>query len=529
MASEILTHTADDSQVATVSPALLSFSPPPASIRTASPSLTLSRTATAHSYPPGTSDAAIERELPALAEPDRSRQAYLFLLGAFSIETVVWGVPSSYGLFLEFYQREGLDGHGKDKDSSLLPLVGTVSAGFIYLLGPPISLLLNPRPRWRLPAIRTGTALCVLALLTSSFAKSPWQLLLTQGLLYSIGGSLAYYSTFYYLNEWFVERKGFANGVCFAGTAAGGLVLPFVLEVLLRKFGASRTLQGLAVSTLLLLGAALPLIKPRLPLPAKHATAEKKQEDPTNPEQDEARSTMGSVAHSTAQADDAESVRSAEEWPSAKKLFKNGGLWVFMVANIAQAFGYFISTLYLPSFGASLGLSTTTSSALLASVNGASVLSRVTLGILSDKHSPHALGFYTMLFASTSVFLIWGLAPTSFAPLLVFSILIGLLAGGWTSLYSAIIKSCVANDPSLTSHLFSLISLTRGLGSLLSAPVSSAFLAHRLPSSSAKLAYGVDEGRWGGLVLFVGACLALAAGCEGALGLGRRKKAQART
>lgn len=33
------------------------------------------------------------------------------------------------------------------------------------------------------------------------------------------------YSTFRFLSDWFVERRGFANGVCFAGTA----LLPFFI------------------------------------------------------------------------------------------------------------------------------------------------------------------------------------------------------------------------------------------------------------------------------------------------------------
>jgi len=87
----------------------------------------------------------------------------------------------------------------------------------------------------------------------------PWQLLLTQGLLYSIGGAMAYYSTFYYLQEWFVERRGFANGVCFAGTAAGGLVLPFILQALLERYGAETTLQALVRPAHLYSSVTLPL------------------------------------------------------------------------------------------------------------------------------------------------------------------------------------------------------------------------------------------------------------------------------
>ncbi|GAA5834570.1 hypothetical protein JCM9279_004356 [Rhodotorula babjevae] len=471
----------------------------------ASPALSLSlqssptRSSTASpSYPPR--PASVERPVPQLEPPDRGKAAYLFLLGAFSIETVVWGLPSSYGLFLEHYQREGVHGHAAS--SSLLPLVGTVSSGAIYLLGPPISFLLNPRPRWRLNIIRSGAMICSLSLLLSSFAASPWQLLLTQGFLYSIGGAMAYYSTFFYLQEWFVERRGFANGVCFAGTAAAGLVLPFILQVLLEKYGAATTLQALSVSTFLLLGAALPLVRPRLPLPPKgiHVRHEKKEEDEPG----------------ASEADPDEPARAPQpEKVTAKRMLKNVKLWVFLAANIGQAFGYFVTLLYLPTYASAVGLSGAEGSALLAAVNGACVLSRVAMGVLSDKHSPHRLGFGTMLASSVAVLVLWGVASTSLPPLLVFAIVLGLAAGGWTSLYSSIINIVVRDDPALASHLFSTLSFTRGLGALLVAPISTALIAHPLHGASASTAYGAAGGKYGGVVLFAGLAMGVAAGCEG--------------
>ncbi|GAA6047868.1 hypothetical protein JCM3770_004682 [Rhodotorula araucariae] len=448
-----------------------------------------------HAYPPSVHSAG--RTVPRLERPDRGKAAYLFLLGAFSIETVVWGLPSSYGLFLEYYQRHGV--HGHSASSSLLPLVGTLSSGAIYLLGPPISFLLNPRPRWRLHIIRLGALICSLSLLLSAFATAPWQLLLTQGLLYSIGGSMAYYSTFYYLQEWFVERRGFANGVCFAGTAAGGLVLPFILNVLLEKYGAATTLQALSVSTFVLLGSALPLVRPRLPLPPRN-----KANSPDKKDQDSA---TGSGA-----AD--ESLHPPPGRVTARRMLKNIKLWVFLAANIGQAFGYFITLLYLPTYASALGLSGAEGSALLACVNGACVLSRVAMGVLSDKHSPHRLGFGTMLASSVAVLVLWGVASTSLPPLLVFAIVMGLASGGWTSLYSAIINSVVRDDPSLASHLFSTLSFTRGLGALLCAPISSALISHPLHGASAHTAYGAAGGKFGGVVLFAGLAMGLAAGCE---------------
>jgi MFS family permease len=53
-----------------------------------------------------------------------------------------------------------------------------------------------------------GTVLCVTGLLGAAFSTKPWQLVLTQGVLYSLGGSLLYFPVMTYMFDWFSLRKG---------------------------------------------------------------------------------------------------------------------------------------------------------------------------------------------------------------------------------------------------------------------------------------------------------------------------------
>lgn len=83
--------------------------------------------------------------------------------------------------------------------------------------------------RW--PAIRRascwyGAAIIALSLVATSFTSKVWQLFLTQGVLYGIGGGILYYPAIVFLDEWFVTRKGFAMGVMWAGTGASGVMIP---------------------------------------------------------------------------------------------------------------------------------------------------------------------------------------------------------------------------------------------------------------------------------------------------------------
>jgi hypothetical protein len=93
-----------------------------------------------------------------------------------------------------------------------------------------------------------GLPIVALAVLLSSFSTSVWHLILSQGLLYAIGGGLVYYPVFIFIDEWFIRRKGFAYGIMFAGSGCGGLLGPLVLDWGLHKYGPKVFLRGWAVA-----------------------------------------------------------------------------------------------------------------------------------------------------------------------------------------------------------------------------------------------------------------------------------------
>lgn len=82
-----------------------------------------------------------------------------------------------------------------------------------------------------------GLFTVIVSLVTASFVQCVVHLILTQGLLYGVGGSLLYSPFIFYLDEWFDRWKGFAYGFLWAGTAVGGTVGPLILEWGLKKYG----------------------------------------------------------------------------------------------------------------------------------------------------------------------------------------------------------------------------------------------------------------------------------------------------
>ncbi|TVY13247.1 hypothetical protein LARI1_G007910 [Lachnellula arida] len=65
--------------------------------------------------------------------------------------------------------------------------------------------------------------------IAASFANPVEYVILTQVILYGIGGSLIYYPALNSLDEWFVRRKGMAMELCGREQAAG-LIIPFVMN-----------------------------------------------------------------------------------------------------------------------------------------------------------------------------------------------------------------------------------------------------------------------------------------------------------
>ena len=149
------------------------------------------------------------------------------------------------------------------------------------------------------------------------------------------------------------------------------------------------------------------------------------------------------------------------------------------------------------------------------------------MGALADKTSPWLLATSTLLLSSISTFVFWGVTGNATAGVLVFGVSYGLVAGGWSSLWSGFVKPIASTskrwvhtisltlsaegDPTRATSLFSVLLMSRGLGNVLSTPISTALSA--TPSQSVShghTGFKVDEGRYESMIAYVGTCFAVA-------------------
>jgi hypothetical protein len=156
-------------------------------------------------------------------------------------------------------------------------------------------------PKFRKWATPVGLTIVCLALGLGSLSTSVNHLILTQGILF-------------YLEEWWVRRRGFAFGVTMAGLGLSGAILPVVLEWLLHSYGFRTTLRVCALSFVVLNFPIILFFRPRLPL---------------------------SQASQSRKFD-------MSFWTCSNFLILQSG-------NIIQSLGFFLPAIYLPTFARSLG------------------------------------------------------------------------------------------------------------------------------------------------------------------------------
>ncbi|KAG9120266.1 hypothetical protein FRC07_004310 [Ceratobasidium sp. 392] len=127
----------------------------------------------------------------------------------------------------------------------------------------------------------------------------------------------------------------------------------------------------------------------------------------------------------------------------------------------------------------------------------------IVIGLASDKYDLRGVMLTSMLGSSLAVLVLWGLA-SNLALLLVFALMYGFLAGGFSALWPKF-ASTVASKDDLHSNarLMALFIAGRGVGNVLAAPISSSLLQSAF--SSGKYAYGLKN--YGPLITFTGVAL----------------------
>lgn len=174
---------------------------------------------------------------------------------------------------------------------------------------------------------------------------------------------------------------------------------------------------------------------------------------------------------------------------------------IYQLANIIEALGYFLPPVFLPSHASAIGTHGILASLTVVLFNFTTVIGCAIMGYMTDRyHVTHCIMISTVG-AVISVFLVWGLS-TNIGVLFLFSALYGLFAGAFSSTWSVVAREVEKSESSADlSMVFSFLESGRGIGNILSGPLSSALTNGHPWLGTVGGAYGSG---YGVLIVFTG-------------------------
>jgi MFS family permease len=183
---------------------------------------------------------------------------------------------------------------------------------------------------------------------------------------------------------------------------------------------------------------------------------------------------------------------------------RNKAFLLLQLGNIIEGFGYFLPSIYLPTYAKSIGASNSVSALTLILLNIATVFGCVVMGSIVDRWHITTCIFVSTVGSTFSVFLLWGFS-TNLPLLLVFCVVYGLFAGCYTTTYpgvmSVVRKSGHSSDSTM---IFAVLVAGRGIGNVACGPISEALLGLGNVGDA-----GLYASEYGPLVLFTGISAAL--------------------
>jgi len=377
----------------------------------------------------------------------------------------------SYGVFQEYYSENWtLKGR-----SELTGIIGTTFNGVMYLSMPFLFALFTKRwARKRQTAALCGAVLTCLSFVLSSFSTHVWQLVVTQGVIPAIGCALMYSPTTLSLGEWFNNsNRAIAYGIVLSCKNIVGSTCPFLFRALIDRYDFRISLRVWTAITLFTSICGILLI-------------------PTHP------------------SNISTSVQRTRKIPWY--FLKHRTIYIYTVAIVLQSCGYGIPQTYLNTYAHEVTLLSQTSATLLLTLfNIPGILSSTFFGYLSDnkqfKLSATTVTAISAICSGLAAFLLWGLTSQgSMAMLVMFSLIFGFFAGGYSGTWGGVIneleqEAANRNEAIDSGMLYGVLNGARGIGYVSGGLAGVPLLRAGSTTSIGGFGYGTT---YGPLIIFTG-------------------------
>ena len=239
----------------------------------------------------------------------------------------------------------------------------------------------------------------ILSLFLASCATTASQIVLTQGVLFGIGGIMLNFVHVSIFSEWFVNAQGRAMGIIWLGWRVGGLAFPPICQWLLEQHGYEQTLRVLIAPMLALLAPTVLAFRGRYPSASVQTT-------------------------------------NAEPRVSRLAALRAPGVFFYLVVVLLFSFVVNVPVMFITQYGADLGFDISIQGLAYFLRTVSTMIGVYSFGLLSDKGHHQSLMVASGVSTSIVYFFIWPFAKTELG-LYTCAVAVGLTTGGILSIVSS--------------------------------------------------------------------------------------------
>ena len=184
-----------------------------------------------------------DSETPHVADvPPNGGYGWVCTVACGTINAHTWGLNSSYGVFLAHYLA-----------NDTFPGASYLEYAFVGSLSISCAMLVSPLATFTTRIYGTrfslllGVALETASLIGASFAKTIWQLFLSQGICFGLGMGFMFVASVGIVPQWFTTRRSLANGFSTCGSGLGGLIYSLATGAMIPSIGLAWTFRVLGI------------------------------------------------------------------------------------------------------------------------------------------------------------------------------------------------------------------------------------------------------------------------------------------
>jgi MFS family permease len=238
-----------------------------------------------------------------------------------------------------------------------------------------------------------------------------WQLYLFFGVIFGIGLSTIDVIALSTIARWFVRKRGIVTGIVKVGTGFGQMVIPFLVSVLIIRYGWRSSCVSIGVAMLIILVAIAQLLRRD---PGQMGLA---------PDGDASGSTDGLVS-------DIEGL-------SLREAVRTRQFWTICASMLAILFCLLTVMVHIVPYAQEMNVSPTRAASVLSTIAGVSMAGRFISGIAIDRIGSKRVIIFCFILLVAG--LLWLQIATELWMLYLFAVVYGVAHGGFFTAFSPLI------------------------------------------------------------------------------------------